>query len=166
MLRLRAAFGVGVKADLLAFLLGQRFRVSVATAAAALGHSKPTVFRALQDLLEAQMIQTTPVPSAAEYWLDTPQWSHLLGGPEQIARWGHWREILSYVCGVVRASATRSSVSDYARAAGMRTLTEAQEADLVRAELVDPELPVPRSADAQEWKRFQATLAERLAERV
>jgi len=166
-LRLRAAFGVGVKADLLAFLLGQRFRVSVATAASALGHSKPTVFRALQDLLEAGMIRTTPVPAAAEYWLDTPHWRSLLGGREEIARWGYWREILSYVCGVVQLeSAARPSATEYARAVDLRRLTEAHEADLVRAELIDRELQLPRSADGQEWRGFRTRLVERLVDRV
>ncbi|HET9708611.1 MAG TPA: hypothetical protein VFP39_09960 [Gemmatimonadales bacterium] len=165
MLRLRAAFGVGVKADLLAFLLGQRFRVSVATAASALGHSKPTVFRALQDLLEARMIRTTLTTTAAEYWIEAPPWEPLLGGA--ISRWGYWREILSYICALVQLErSTRGSASPYARAVAARDLAAEHETDLVRTELIDQELAVPRSAEWPDWKVFYSRFADRLANRV
>jgi hypothetical protein len=165
MLRLRAAFGVGVKADLLAFLLGQRVRVSVATVASALGHSKATVFRALQDVLEAGMIRTAPTTTASEYWLDTSPWASLLGG--KLSHWGYWREILSYVCGLVELErSTRPSASEYARAVSLRRLAEEHHSDLVRAELIDQNLAVPRSAEWQDWKVFHAQLADRLSDRA
>ena len=165
MLRLRAAFGVGVKADLLAFLLGQRFRVSVATVASALGHSKATVFRALQDLLEAGMIRTTPTPTASEYWLDASSWGSLLGG--EISRWGYWREILSYLCELAWMEKTaRRAASDYARAVDARKVAEDHEADLVRSQWVDQDLAVPRSAELPDWKAFHARLAQRLSDHV
>lgn len=165
LLRLRAGFGVGVKADLLAFLLGQRFSVSVATAASGLGHSKATVFRALQDLREAGMVRSSARQSAAEYWVETMEWASLLGGRDAIARWGYWREIVAYVAALTHIeNATRPVASEYARVVTVRRLLEEREPELARAGLVDRELRVPSSVVSTDWTAFHMMLAERLAE--
>ncbi len=163
-LRLRAAFQVGVKADLLAFLLGQPLRVSVSTAAQSLGYSVPPVFRALQDLVAAQLVQSGDFPSGAEYWVHIERWHEVLGGWQAIARWGFWREVLVYVCAAL-ALEQRGQYrkgSDYARAAALRELALRHEGGLVRSGLV--EHGVPRSPSLEEWGAFHAELARRLAE--
>ena len=167
LLRLRAAFTVGVKADLLAFLLGQPSRATVATAAAALGYAKPTVFRALQDLLEAGFAQAADLPAAREYWLQGTAWFGLLGGPGAIARWGFWREILSYICTVVRwdEDLRRRPVSEYARGTSLHELAKRHEADLARAGVIERGVAFPRSPAREEWRTFHSALAERLIER-
>jgi hypothetical protein len=166
-LRLRAAFGVGVKADLLALLLGQPLRVSVSTAAAALGYSTPTVFRAFQDLRAAGFVRSADLPAAAEYWLDARRWYEVLGGQDAVAPWGFWREILTYVCGVLRweDDTKRRDLSEYARGAALRELAARHEADLVRAGVVEPGLALPRSPVLADWRELHRGLAERLAAR-
>jgi hypothetical protein len=161
-LRFRAAFGVGVKADLLAFLLGQRFRVSVATVATALGHSKPTVFRALQDLLATGLVRSTELPTAAEYWLDAPHWAPLLGGTEAVPRWGFWREVVAYVTVVTHweQPARPAPASEYARATALRELAAPFESSLVRAGALEEKLALPRSPSLSDWRGFHAELAD------
>jgi len=163
LLRLRAAFGVSVKADLLAFLLGQPFRVTVSSAAASLGYTAPAVFRALQDFRAAGMAESAELPSAAEYWVDSGRWNALLGGDQGFARWGFWREILAYVCAVVtlegRAGHRRSS--DYAQATSLRELAMQHEGGLVRAGVIERE--VPRASSIAAWREFHNALATRMA---
>ena len=168
LLRLRAAFGVGVKADLLAFLLGQRIRASVATTAAALAYSIPTAFRALQDLREAGFVRCTDQPSGAEYWVDVQPWYSVLGGQKAVAYWGFWREILVYVTAVLawEVETERRSVSEYALGTSLRELAQRYEPDLVRAGLVEPGLALPQSAALGDWREFHRHLAERLRSQV
>lgn len=168
LLRLRAAFGVGVKADLVAFLLGQRVRVSVAMVAAALCYSTPAVFRALQDLRVAGFVRSTDQPTAAEYWIDTYRWYDLLGGQKAVAYWGFWRETIAYVAAVLawEEEAGRRSFSEYARATSLRQVAEHHEPDLVRAGLLGPELALPQSANLADWREFHKHLAQRVLDRV
>ncbi len=163
LLRLRAAFTVGVKADLLAFLLGQPFRVTVSTAAVSLGYAIPTVFRALQDFRAAGVVHAADLPSATEYWVDSFRWQALLGGEQGIARWGFWRETLVYVCAAfgLENRATYRRSSEYARATSLRELATQHEGDLVRAGVV--ERGVPRSPSLIEWREFHGALAGRIA---
>jgi hypothetical protein len=162
-LRLRAAFTVSVKADLLAFLLGQPYRVTVSTAAVSLGYTVPTVFRSLQDLRAAGLVESADLPSAAEYWVDAGKWYDLLGGERAIARWGFWRETLVYVCAVsaLESRPEHRGASDYARATAFRELASQHEAGLVRAGVI--ERGVPRSPSLGDWREFHDALAARIA---
>lgn len=168
MLRFRAAFGLGMKADLLAFLLGQRFRASVATTAAALCYSTPAVFRALQDVRAAGFVRSADQPAAAEYWVDASRWYDLLGGQNAVAYWGFWREILAYVAAVLmwEDETGRRSLSEYARATSLRELAKRYEPGLVRAGWLEPGLALPRSARLADWRDFHRHLAEQLVSRV
>lgn len=161
-LRLRAAFTVGVKSDLLALLLGQAYRLTVSASAAALGYAVPTVFRALQDLRAAGLVQSTELPSATEYWTNILSWHDLLGGEQAIARWGFWRETLVYVCAAfeLEHQARHRKSSEYAQATSLRDLAMRHEGGLVRAGLVDQGLP--RSPTQKSWRGFHQDLAERI----
>ena len=162
-LRLRAAFSVGVKADLLAFLLGQRFRVTVSTAAASLGYRIPTIFRSLQDFRAASIVQSADLPSAAEYWLDSFRWQALLGDEPEIARWGFWREVLTYVCAAFDLEHSRAyqRSSEYARATSLRDLARKHEGALLRAGVIEHEMP--QAPSLGEWREFHDALAARIA---
>jgi hypothetical protein len=163
-LRLRAGFNVGVKADLLAFLLGQKFRVSVATAAASLAYGVPAIFRALQDSRNAGFVRSADLPSAAEYWVDIPTWYEVMGGEQAIPRWGFWREILVYACAMFTLEHERNypKSSEYARATALRELAMQHEAGLVRSGMI--EQAIPRSASFDEWREFHNALAQRIAD--
>lgn len=168
LLRLRAALGVGVKADLLAFLLGQRLRVSVATAAAALAYSTPTIFRALQDLRAAGFVRSTDKPSGAEYWVEAQRWYSVLGGQNAVAYWGFWRETLAYIAAMLawEEGAERRSLSEYALGTSLREVAQRYEPDLVRAGLVEPGLALPQSAALGDWRELHRHLAKRLRSQV
>jgi hypothetical protein len=164
-LRLRSAFSVGVKADLLAFLLGQQFRTTVGSAAASLCYSTPTVFRAFQDLRLAGFVQAAELTAATEYWADTAPWHGIVGGPTAIARWGFWREMLAYVCAVLKLQEGAALHRDTRYAAGvrLRALAGRHEADLARAGVLDPGSALPRSPDLGEWRQFHGRLCQRMA---
>lgn len=159
-LRMRAVFGIGVKADLISFLLGSEHRITVSGAGAALGYTTPAVFRSLQDLQTAGFLRTWDGPSATEYWIEFEPWVSLLGGREHIAPWGHWRERLGYVCSAVRweEDAVDRSVSDYARGTAMRELSTAHRGALARA--LGKEVTVPESTSVAEWTAFHKLLAK------
>lgn len=163
MLRLRAAFGVSVKADLLAFLLGQQFRVTVATAATSLGYSKPPVFRSLQDLVAVRLVHAAELQAAAEYSLNMADWFTVLGGAHAVAYWGFWREVLAYACAAFMLERERNYLrsSDYARATALRELASEHEAGLVRSGIIEGALS--DSASWADWREFHSALAKRMA---
>ncbi len=164
LLRLRTAFTVGVRSDVLAFLLGQPLRVSVATAAVSLGYSVPPVFRALQDLCASSFVRSAEFPSAAEYWVDASQWYEVLGGTQAVAPWGFSREILTYACAAFTLENNRKHQrsSEYARANALRELAVQHEADLVRAGVVHQ--GVPRSTSLDSWNEFHDALAKQVVD--
>lgn len=162
-LRMRAAFNVGLKADLFAFLLGQAYRVTVSAAASALSYGVPAVFRALQDLLDAEIVRSTNLPAAAEYWVERVKWFDVLGGADAIADWGYWREVLVYACAAFDLERRRDYLksSEYARATALRELAQRHEAGLMRSGLV--EQGIPSSATWGEWRDFHNALAGGMA---
>jgi hypothetical protein len=162
-LRMRAAFSVGVKADLIAFLLGQQYRVTVNAAAAALNYGTPSVFRALQDLQQAGLVRVASLPTAAEYSMDAGQWYNVLGGPQNVAYWGYWREILTYVCAVLdwEEQGKRKKLTDYARGVAIRELSEKHKTDLARSGALDQHITFPESGALEEWRGFHDRMAKR-----
>ena len=164
MLRLRNAFGVGVKADLLAFLIGQRFRVSVSSATEGLAYSTPTVFRALQDLHASGFVQMTDQPTAAEYWIDTPPWHTVLGRP--YAYWGYWREVFGYVLAIISwERKTPARASAYAKGTSLRSTAMPYAPALIRA-LGDEKLQQPDAPTLGEWTDYHRRMAKWIMERA
>jgi hypothetical protein len=98
MLRLRLGLGVGIKADLLAFLLGiGGARVSVRTIAEALAYTPRAVHRAVDDMAGARLIQATE-GTPTLYHVDPKPWAELLGtsrGAPPI--WCQWPPVFAFV---------------------------------------------------------------------
>jgi hypothetical protein len=91
-LRLRLAFGVGIKADVLALLLGRADDewTEVSAVARSTGYTVAAVRKAIDDLAEAQFIERGS-DARAEYRASRASWRKLLGGAE--ARpWCGWHE--------------------------------------------------------------------------
>ena len=159
MLRLRAAFGVGLKADLLTFLLGQRYRTTVATAANALGYSTAHVFRGFQDLLVARLVQTTDMPAAAQYSIPFRGWATLFG-LEDVPDWRPLRETAGYalrLLGWIRQRKSRT-VTDYAAAAAFRELVEQWQAESARAGFTDSMPPAPDGSNVDDWRKHATVI--------
>lgn len=107
-LRLRAGFGVGAKADLLALLLGlPEQRVTIRDAAEALRYSEVALRTAAQEMVLAGFV-TEASGRPARYAADAEAWGRLLhwkvdraatgggGGP----RWQHWAGAFAFLAAV------------------------------------------------------------------
>ena len=108
-LRLRAGFGVGAKADLLAFLLGiDSERASTKEAAEALGYTEVAVRAAAQEMALARFVEGAP-GRPARYAADPEAWVGLLGfgggGPQggggAPPAWRHWAGVFAFLAGVL-----------------------------------------------------------------
>lgn len=79
MLRLRLAFGVGIKADMLAFLLSaeHEVRASISVIAGATDYTVAPVRKAAQNLVEARFVEQT-TDTRSEYHVNRDAWRELL----------------------------------------------------------------------------------------
>ncbi len=96
MLRLRIGIGVGIKADMLAFLIGaESSSISAKMIAKATHYTEPAIRRAADDMTTARLIfssQRTP----AEYHVIRSAWKRLLA-LENYPAWMYWHEIFALV---------------------------------------------------------------------
>jgi hypothetical protein len=125
-LRLRLAFGVGMKADVLAYLLGMvGARRTVQQAARATRYYPRAVRRALEELAAARFVMTAAT-APVSYYVDPDAWTAVLGLRDGPAPWVPWarafpliRRILAWLDdpGAARASA-------YLRSSSARDLGE------------------------------------------
>lgn len=151
-LQLRRGMGVGVKADVVAYLLGVwggrsgRNWARASTIAAATGYTKVSVRQATDDLAAARFIrplETMDDPAAAQrmYEADPDPWMSLLGlGNLPIAAWRSWRERFAFVAAVLAAAESMAGreVTDYALAVTVRELLETHRSTLTRDRLLAP----------------------------
>ena len=95
MLRLRLGLGVGIKADVLAALLGLEGWWTVRAMARATGYTSRAVRRAAQELARGGWVEASPA-SPAEYRSDATRWLDLLE-LDSPAPWAHWHALLGFV---------------------------------------------------------------------
>lgn len=92
MLRLRLGFGVGVKADLVTFLLARAEEwATVRDIADATGYTVAAVRRAAEDMAEARLIESR-ARQPAGYRATRDAWVPLLGLRYPTPGWGSWHE--------------------------------------------------------------------------
>ncbi len=147
MLQLRLGLGVGVKADVLTFMLGSSNLTpewaSVATIADALGYTAAGVRRAADDLARARFIRsldTTPgAKTSQRMFTGHPgSWNNVLGIGYEMPGWGYWRERCRFVIDLLtwlEGEADRGT--DYVRDVGAARLLKAHGATLRRDQVVD-----------------------------
>ena len=126
LLRLRLGFGVGVKADLLGFLLARvEAWATVRDIADAIGYTVAAVRRAAEDLAAARLIEALDAQSAS-YRAMYGAWAPLLGFEERPPRWASWHERFVFVTAFLHwAEAARERpLSAYAFGAHGRQLLE------------------------------------------
>ncbi len=109
MLRLRAAFGVGSKADALAFLLGMGGSwVSVSVISEATGYSGTAIRAAVRDMALGRLIRETE-NRPARYFVPAKPWAELLdispyASPHRddlaMPRWRFWSDIFGFLLSV------------------------------------------------------------------
>lgn len=146
MLRLRAGFGVGAKADLLCFLLGSHGdpaglrRIALAT-----GYSERALRTAAEEMALAGLIH--PVPGAPPSWrAEHGPWARVLGGVRPAAQetavppWRFWPVLFGFLAHVSAWSraAAEEGWSPYVAASRARDLIESHQGALHQAGI-----PVP-----------------------
>jgi hypothetical protein len=97
LLRLRLAFGIGTKADLIGFLLGMEEGAwtSIGEIAAATHYTIAAVRTAIRDLADAHLVEEL-AGSRAEYRVSPSGWLALLELTE-LPRWRWWHERFAFV---------------------------------------------------------------------
>jgi hypothetical protein len=98
-LRLRLGFGVGIKADTMAFLLGSAGAWASGRAiASATSYTLPAVRRAIDDLSQAGLlVERKRSQAPAEYSVRAEPWSDALGLNGSVPAWRNWRERFTFV---------------------------------------------------------------------
>lgn len=153
MLRLRAGFGVGAKADVLAMLLGLHgTSARVAEIAAGTGYSTRAVRDAAEEMAIARLIHALPGAPAA-YRADPTAWTPLLRGDspraESLGTWRYWAIVLPFLLdvGAWAEAAEREGWSPYVASSRARDLVERH-----GPRLRHTGWPVPHDPDAHgEW---------------
>lgn len=126
-LRLRAGFGVGVKADVLAYLIGRGgTRATVREMADATAYTLAAVRRAAQEMAVARIVRATAGRPAA-YAADPGAWEDLLRlGPAGPPPWRDWAGAFAWVAGVLEwADGVGEETSAYLAASRARDVAEA-----------------------------------------
>lgn len=125
-LRLRLAFGVGIKADLLAFLLcTHEAAATVGTIAAVTDYTPAAVRKAAHDLAEAGFVRSvlTTGDSTLRYRIVRSIWSSLV---PQTPNWIDWRARFIFAASFLdwASSAQQRHLTEYVIESAMRTLIE------------------------------------------
>lgn len=147
MLQLRQGMGVGVKADVLSYLLATwhngRSWASTAAVTEAIGYTSAAVRRAADDLARARFIDLPNVASAASmsqrmYSAEPARWVQTLGVGNIEPGWRFWRERFSLVAAILETERQLEGkpVSDYALGVTLRELLEAHRSAFVRNDAV------------------------------
>lgn len=124
-IRLRLAFGVGIKADVLAYLSGSHGQHRpMSDIAAATGYYERAVRRAVDELVAARFVRAW-ASAPASYSIDVERWAPAFG-LDEMPLWMPWQPIFAFVAHLdgwhtqVRAE-KRSS---YMQSSGLRDLIE------------------------------------------
>jgi hypothetical protein len=148
MLRMRAAFGVGVKADVVTVLLGSAGQpMSLRELAAAAGYTSRAVRIAAEEIELAGLAEQIP-GQPVEYRVHPEAWVQLLG-PRRLDRDGHadpvipawraWSVVYPFLAQVTAwaGEAEASGWSDYVASSRARDLVEQHRPALLRAGVRD-----------------------------
>jgi len=123
-LRFRMAFGVGARADALAFLLARGGTWSTVTEIShATGYTPSAIRRALDRMTEADIVLTID-DGTTRYRCDASPWAALLGLQSTVEPWCYWLQHFSFVVMFIEwaDSTARRKLTAYAITEGMRDL--------------------------------------------
>jgi hypothetical protein len=140
-LRLRAAFGVGLKSDLLCYLIGQQSAgASVADLSNALGYTERNVRAAADDLAGAGLVGRDDYSPQTAYMLPLAPWRALLATDDAPvanaswpARWVNWADLFAFLANVIElAHRADDRWTDYVIESRARDLVETHYPRLIR----------------------------------
>jgi DNA-binding transcriptional ArsR family regulator len=121
-LRFRMAFGVGARADALAFLLARGSTWSTVTEIAqATGYTPSAIRRALDRMAEAEIVMMVD-DGTTRYRCDATPWATLLGLQATVVPWCYWLQHFAFVASFVdwADSIARRKLTSYAIMEGLR----------------------------------------------
>jgi hypothetical protein len=125
MLRLRIGLGVGIKADVLTYLLGATGRrCTLREMADATGYFRRAVDRAVAELVAAGFV-TALSTSPATYRAPEERWAPLLGITVDPPAWWHWNEVYRFAGALDEAAAATAGKSRFLQASRARDVMEA-----------------------------------------
>jgi hypothetical protein len=142
MLRLRLAFGVTARTDVLAYLLATSpERGSITDIARATGYGPVPVRRALEAMAAAQVVQASST-RPARYYAALERWGPLLGISKGAAPWRAWQPLMVFLVELLEElrTDTEPARTEYIWSSELRKLVEAHwpALDLNRIKAPDP----------------------------
>lgn len=148
-LQLRLGLGVGIKADVLAYLLGTSTAApswaGVASIADALGYTNAAVRRAADDLARARFIRLLDTseseqPARRMFSGHPGTWMNVLGVTPAQPGWGYWRERYTLVVEILTSLARfeRKQLTSYAMDVESRDILKRHGLALRLGQVVDP----------------------------
>jgi len=163
MLRLRVGLGVGVKADLVAFLLATGGAwVTVKGIAEGLSYTPRAIHRAVDALVAARFIQATMATPAA-YRVDPKAWGPLLEPSGKPLAWRYWPPVFALVGDLAEWAGGEGALpkaTTYVLSSRARDLVEQHRVAFVRNQI---EIPRPEDYPGETYlQAFEETL-KRLA---
>jgi len=124
LLRLRIGLGVGIKADVLAYLLGSAgARRTLRDMAEATGYFRRAVDRAVSELVAAGFVTAVPT-SPATYFAPVERWDALLELGESPPFWWHWDQIYRFAGALDAAAVETLASSPFLQASRARDVLE------------------------------------------
>lgn len=160
LLKLRLAFGVGIKADALGFLVGLAgARFAVRSVAERLGYEERPTRRALEDLAAAGLI-AMEATSPVSYRADLDRWSELFGfNRNDPPLWRNWRELYLIVAALMDwLEHASSDWSAYVLGSRLRDQFETLEPALLRSVPDRPDWALP----PEDWPAAFESWTERV----
>lgn len=129
MLRLRAGFGVGVKADLLAVLLAiEGQTATVRRLAEATGYTVAAVRRAADEMVAATFVRRES-GRPATYHVDRDRWSVMLGASaDSEPTWRFFAQVFAFLAAVEAWGEEQAGRSPYVASSAARDVMEVHEA--------------------------------------
>jgi hypothetical protein len=142
MLRLRLAFGVTARTDVLAYLLATSpERSSIAEVARATGYGTMPVRRGLEAMAAAQVVQASST-RPARYYAPLDRWGPLLDISKGAAPWRYWQPLMVFLVEVEQALAqdVEPPRTEYLWSSHLRNLVETHWStlELNRVRVPDP----------------------------
>jgi hypothetical protein len=160
--RLRLGVGVGLQADIVAFLLSQRGAwASSRVIAEATGYSVYAIRRTADKMAEARFIEST-ANKPLEYRADRAAWRVVLGLEEDVLPWKYWYQVYAFVADLVALSeeGALEAATKYLLSSRLRDLAEKHEDALRLNRIPSPEL---RQFAGEEYVAAFEQVAEGLA---
>jgi len=163
LLRLRIGFGVGIKADVLGFLLGRDgARATVREIASATGYYERAVRRAVEEMAAARFLIPARTAPAA-YSVNPDGWASALELPDDPPLWRYWNENYSFLLNLLEWFAKSEKASSYLLSSRARDLMERHESIF---EIHGIDIPFPEDYPGEAYLEPFVETAEKLIERL